>query len=196
MPRLSELDVVNQCLATMGDAPLVTLDDDHPMVPPARKELASQNMKLQSQSWWFNQEQITLFPDPVSGYIMVSEDILTLDDDKPQTFFALRGRRLYNLRANGQDPYVFHKPVALDILREVPFDDLPMTAMALVAARTVLRFQSDYDGDNVKYQRLERDERESYVFFHAQHIRNVKANLLHTSHVARILSNVAPSYNR
>ncbi|APL99496.1 tail protein [Aquamicrobium phage P14] len=194
MARLSELDVVNECLATLGDAPLTAMDEDHPMVAPARTGLVREVTKLCSQSWWFNQETNIFIPDATTGFIMIPEDVLSLNTDQTPPYYAIRGRRLYRLHSNEQDPYKFEAPVRLNFLRHVPFEDLPPTAMRLVADRAVLRFQADYDADEDKNSRLERAERESYVFFHAEHIRNVKANMLQSPGVAVKLSNIRPGY--
>ena len=50
----TELDVVNACLATLGELPLVELTDEHPMVAAARVNLTEAIVSEMHRQWWFN----------------------------------------------------------------------------------------------------------------------------------------------
>lgn len=189
---LTELDVVNACIATLGEAPLNDLDDDHDLVANARNVFKKQSFQVQSVGWWFNKEWVQLLPDPVTGYVMIPNDVASLDTQKnPQ--YSIRGRRLYqNFSGPGVDPFVFTQPIQCLFIRNVPFTELPPTAQVYVSARTVLRFQTTFDGDELKTKQLKEEMDEAFFFFNTEHIRNVNANMLHTSHVLGRLAGIRP----
>lgn len=194
---LTELDVVNACIGSLGEAPLNSLDEDHDLVAQARNVFKKQSFQVQSVGWWFNKESVQLLPDPVSGYIMVPNDCASLDHRSKNPQVTIRGRRLYQPYAGpDQDPYKFDKPLTINYIRVVPFDELPPTAQVYISARTVLRFQTTFDGDELKTRQLTDEEREAFIFFNTEHIRNVRANLLGTQHAQVALAAVRPEAPR
>ena len=189
---MDELDVINDMLATMGEAPLNQIDEDHPYVAAGRRFLASTNRQVQSRGWWFNTEWPNVVPDPVSGFIYIPEDVLSAEGRRGlcANFYTVRGRRLYDL-TNGT--YVItENPVALEIIREVPFDDLPATAAAAVGANAVLRFQKNYDADTTKTGEQTADAADQMMMLKAEHIRQVKANFIYKTTAGAKLAAIAP----
>ena len=191
------LDCVNDMLATMGEAPLNQLDEDHPFVAAGVRYVSSTNKKVQGSGWWFNTETLRLVPDPESGFIYMPNDILTAEGLRGQDgtpacryTYAMRGRRLYDLT---NSTYVItENPVFLKAIREVPFEDLPPTAQDAIAATAVLRFQMNYDGDKGKLEELKTDQNVSWQTLKAEHIRQVRANFLNSPTAAAKIMAVSP----
>lgn len=175
MASITELDVINDMLATLGEAPLNSMDDDHAMVAAGRGILSRVNTREQAKKWWFNTEITTLTPDPENGSIYQPADAISVDPVQPSNEFVVRGRRLYK---PGSGSYVFSQPVECRIIRKVKFEDLPETAAAFIAATAVRDFCRSYDGDKNKMDALERERREAYTTFNSEHIRNSNTNLL------------------
>ena len=175
---LDELEVVNSCLATMGETPLSTLEDDHSYKAAALGYLTHTNRIEQKRGWWFNSEYVELVPDADSKYIYTPLDALavkTIQRCSPR--FAQRGKRLYNVEKNN---YEWDHNVWVDVVRLLPFADLPFHAADVVGYGTVMRFHREFDGDSTRYQQLAADYARSRAELTAENVRNVRPNLLAT----------------
>ena len=176
---LSELDVVNACLATMGETPLNTLEDDHSHKAAALEQLAQTSKIEQKRGWWFNSEYIVLEPD-VSKFIYLPLDALAVKtvDRWNVPLFAQRGRRLYNL---GKNTYEWTQSLRVDLVRLLSFEDLPFHAADVVGYGAVIRFQRSFDGDTTKYQQISQDYARARLELNAEETRNRRPNLLATA---------------
>lgn len=193
----TQLTVVNGCLSTMGESPLNELEPNHPYVQVALLALdRSLNLEL-SRGWWFNQDQVQLLPDAITGSVTVPAD--TLDLDTGWTQLVHRGTRLFD-RLNGTyDLRTFMSSqnipyIAAVVTRAVPFDDLPTMAKHLVALRTQLDFQAAYDADGQRYQQLGMQYRTMDMTLSAQHIRNSNVNVFNSSGVRAKMDRIDPTY--
>lgn len=192
------LDVVNRCLASMGEAPLNTLLEPHEFRGSAVAKLASVSRSVQSRGWWCNIEEITISPAPVTGNIQLPGDCLkwqsgvrksdTITRVAPQPWLVQRGSRLYDVRARS---YVITEDAVGEITREIPFDDLPVLLSDYIAAETVLKFQSNFDADNGKRQELATEWQQAKLQAVAENTRQQGVNLLNlNSSLQRIKSRV------
>lgn len=181
---LTELDVVNDMLASMGEQPLNAIDEDHPLVASAVRILRIANAREQAKSWWFNREIVVIKPDPETGFSYVPGDTLSIDPVSAWTHLVQRGRRLYDPRGRA---YLIGRDVTVHLIREVPFDDLPAMAQAYVSLAAQEDFQKAYDADRLKYEQIIRQKQEAFLVLRAEDIRNAGVNLLYTpSNVARM----------
>lgn len=194
MAYLTELDVVNECLKTLGELPLNTLDDEHDLVPAARSALKRVNMREQAKAWWFNKELTKLTPDVVTGYIAVPSDTIRVDPTDESLNYVQRGDRLYQPYASAAaDKYKFTAPVECWLIRQLPFEDLPATAQTLISVATVLDFQKDYDADRQRVASLQQDYQVAYMTLNAEHIRNVNANRFRSPSMVRTMGLLTPN---
>lgn len=194
MAFLTELDVVNECLKTMGELPLASLDDEHDLVPAARAALARASMREQGKAWWFNKELTKLTPDPTNGYITLPGDTIRVDPTDETLNYVQRGNRLYQPFASAAaDKFKFTQSVECWLVRQLPFEDLPPMAQNLVSISAVLDFQKDFDADQQRVAALQGDYKQAYMTLNAEHIRNVNANRLRGLSFARTFSNIAPN---
>jgi hypothetical protein len=174
---LTELQVVNAQLATMGEAPLPSLDIPHPYVVAGIAKLAEQNKLIQARGWWFNTRKVTLTPDTVDPYAITDLPTGTLQ------VYALDGTPL----SLDEDLALYdHKEEAVvttarevRVVREIAFASLPILANLYVAAAAVYHFQSDFDSDGEKRRTLGEQMTMRYAELHAEHIRVMKTNLLY-----------------
>lgn len=198
----SILDVVNECLATMGEAPLNTLTEPHEFKSSAQRKLDRASRRIQATGWWFNLEAITLQPAPVTGFITLPGDCLkwesgvrssdTLVRAQAKPWLVQRGLRLYDTRNR---TFSINEEVTGELVRFIAFDDLPPVVNDYIAAETVLKFQSDYDADNSKRQELSEAAKITRMEARAEQIRQSKVNFLNNnSRLARI-KNVTRRYN-
>lgn len=178
MPALTTLDVVNDMLATLGELPINSVDEGHPMVPAALRILATASAREQAKSWWFNKELTDLVPD-LSGTIYLPNDTLRVDPQATTLNYVQRGRRLYKpYETSAADKYRFTHKVRCWLIREVPFEDLPVPAQHVVSFSAQLEFLKAYEADQNKVQQVAMLYREAMMTLNAEHTRNVGANLL------------------
>lgn len=174
---VTELEVINACLATLGEAPLNTMEDDHSFKAAAQDKLNTTNLEVQKLGFWFNTEHLDLIPDATDGnFIYVPQDVLEV---RPLVgtgaMYAQRGRRLFNV---GENSYAFTNAVCVRVVRLLPFEDLPYHAAAAVRDEATLRFQHVYDGDAVRYRELTQMAMLSRAQLMAEEVRQRKPNLL------------------
>lgn len=184
----TRLDVVNDCLATLGEAPLNTLAEPHEYKASATRLLDRVNQEIQATGWWCNTEAITLRPATSTGYVQLpgdcikwesgvrSSDALIRSQAKP--WLVQRGTRLYDTRNR---TYAVNEEVTGELVRLLPFEDLPTILNEYVAAATVLRFQSDIDADNSRRQELSQRFTLARIEARSENIRQLKVNFLNNN---------------
>lgn len=170
---ITELDVVNSCLATIGELPLVELADDHPLVAAARQNFNEARVAEVSRQWWFNTDYCTL-EQANDKFIYVPGDAIAVTPIGRDEL-TMRGRRLYNRL---ESTFEVAGPIRAWVIRDIQFDELPAPAQLLVKHATVLQFQLNYDADEAKTQKLEALYSNSYRLLNAEHTRQVRLNQL------------------
>lgn len=176
--HLTELDVVNNCLATQGLAPLNELEEDNPDVAAILRMLKQESHKVQAKGWWFNTETTILYADPESQFIYVPLDTI---DCRPvnrvggQRPITIRGRRFYDPN-NGV--YEMENGIAMEceVIREVPFEDLPANAKVLIDARTRITYQQYYDAAQDKLRIIMGEAQEAHVNLEREQMRQYRYN--------------------
>lgn len=180
---VTQLRVVNDCLAVMGETPLNTLQEEHDYKAAALTRLRATSERIQARKgngWWFNAETLTLTVHPADSRIYLPGDVGTVTVLAERPALAQRGRVLYNLD-EGTDKFAEGVTYTARMVRLLPFEQIPLTVAEFIAASTVLAFQSEYDGDQTKTRNLMQAVREWETDAMAEHIRNRKVNLLDTS---------------
>lgn len=188
MAQTTTLNVVNACLKTMGETPLNSVDADHPFVQAALDTLQQANTLEQQVGWWFNSDFPTLQPDAHTGFVYLPTDTLNVEVEKVQ--YVQRGNRLFDTWNN---TFNIAEPVVTRIIREIPFEDLPENVRVMISLRTQLDFQSAYDGDEAKYQKLYAAYGQAYSRVRRMHIRNQRPNMFNTPHAQSILRRIQPA---
>jgi hypothetical protein len=153
---MQTLDVVNEMLGTMGEAPLNTLEDPHAFRGACLSTLSNLSRQIQAKGWWFNREKLVLAPSALDSTIYLPGDFISVRVPRNAYGQATRnvvqrGRRLYDTEAG---TFAFTSSVTVDVVRLIPFQDLPEVAAQYIASKAVLQFQSKYDGDTAKSREL------------------------------------------
>lgn len=167
------LDVVNECLGTMGEVPLNTLAEPHAFKGAILQLLTKYDKTCQATGWWYNRENLTLKLSALDNKIYLPGDTISVRPCNPRV--VQRGRVLYD--TENATP-VFTEDQDVVLIRRVPFDELPESVANYIGAKTVLRFQAVYDGDSQKTRELEGQLRLAYIELRADETRNTKANLI------------------
>src|SRR5690606_23746633 len=115
------LDIVNACLATMGETPLNSLEEDHSYKAAAEEKLRRSHESLSSRSLWFNSEWLKLGPQADTEYIYVPQDVIGVDARSHCRNYRVtqRGRRLYDI---GRNKYEFDRAVTVKVKRHLDYD--------------------------------------------------------------------------
>lgn len=179
---VTQLDVVNRCLASMGEAPINSLATNNAIVTSAINAFNTALLSEQGRGWWFNTESIKLVPTTDQEYFVPS-DVLGLTADTNPPWLSIRARKLYDNR-NGTK-FEGTQDVKVQVIRLVPFEDLPYHAQAMIRDAAVLLFQSDFDGDQEKMANADRAFQNSFILCRSEHIRAVRANMLYQGGVGQ-----------
>lgn len=170
---VTQLTVVNACLASMGEEPINSLAETNAFVNSALFALENANVNEQSEGWWFNKEKIKLQPD-VNGEYIVPSDVIDLDIESTPGWLTIRNGRLYN--TDGGVVYTGTGPLDVNVIRLLPFEDVPFHGKRLIKASAVVLFQQSYDGDSTKIKEAETEYMLARQLAKSQHIRAVGAN--------------------
>lgn len=186
---ITELDVVNACLRSMGETPLNGIDLDHPYVASALGILGEMLVLELELGWWFNTDYITLHPDPDTGYVYVPADSLNCEMCPQDTRFVERGNRMFD---TWESTFVIAQDLPVRIFRNIPFEDLTLAARLMISLRTQLSFQDAFDGDQAKYQKLYAQYQQAYGRVRRLHIKNQKLNMYLTAFSSGAMGMVRP----
>jgi hypothetical protein len=169
----------------MGEVPLNTLNEPHEFKASALRILSRVDSTVQSKGWWYNREELTLTPDPVNSWITLPGDALKVESGvrslrnlsryRAKPYLVARGRRMYNTLTGS---YEITEDVTVQIVRQVPFDDLPQVVQDYITAWTVLRFQSLYDSDTRKREELAQEAARTRVEVVSEDVRQSRVNLI------------------
>lgn len=177
---VTQLSVVNKCLAIMGEAPLNSLAETHTYKTAALNRLDAERSRILAKGWWFNDETVTLAVSPLDSRIYLPGDTLSVVvlDQRPK--LAQRGRILYNLD-DATDLFPATDTYTARIIRDLAIENIPTSAAEYIATATVLWFQNEYDGDQTKTRNLAQALEDRKAEAMAEHIRNRRVNLLNNS---------------
>ena len=87
-----ELPAVNEILASVGQAPVTTLDQTNPDVAIAYDTLINTSREVQSEGWLFNTEEYYPMTPDANGEIVIANNILQIDlhDEKDSQYESIR----------------------------------------------------------------------------------------------------------
>ncbi len=193
MAFITELDVVNACLQSMGRSPLNSLASGSPIIASAQQCLRDALMEEEGIGWWFNTEYLELSPD-ANGFVFVPTDTLGLVVDANPPWMTQRGNRIYDNRVG--DYYKTTGKTKVVLTRLVPLDDLPYQAQRLVQCSAVLSFQDSYDADELKIKTATAAYQKAYTIIKAQHTRAVAANMLEQGGAGSTMQRTRRFYGR
>jgi hypothetical protein len=158
-----ELPAVNEILASVGQAPVTTLDQTNPDVAIAYDTLLNVSREVQAEGWTFNTEEFYKLSPDANGEIVIANNILQIDlhDEKDNQYEAVRrSGKLYEKINHTYDwtTLTGWDTVACDIVWFFDWVDLPRPIQDYIVARTAAIVSSRIVGDPQQYQILSQKE--------------------------------------
>ena len=164
-----ELPAVNEILASVGQAPVTTLDQTNPDVAIAYNTLLQVSREVQAEGWTFNTEfNVTKTTDDNKEYI-IPNDILQIDLTHNSTNYAKSVVRRTKPGETNPKLYDRYKhtyeitseakgEIKVDIVYRFDWVDLPIPIQDYIVARTAAIVSSRIVGDPTQYQILQEKE--------------------------------------
>lgn len=154
----SELDAINVMLATLGEAPINTLESEEgisPDVAIAKNTLEEINREVQARGWSFNtEEKIKLIPSE-EGEVVLPANCLGFFPSFFDNALIQRGNRVYD---KFNHTYNIGKAIEADIILLLNFEELPEVAKRFITIRAARIFQDRALSSEVLYKITSRDE--------------------------------------
>ncbi len=158
-----ELPAVNEILASVGQAPVTTLDQTNPDVAIAYDTLLNVSREVQSEGWTFNTEEYYPMTPDANGEIVIANNILQIDlhDEKDNQYESVRrSGKLYEKINHTFDwtTLTGWDTVRCDIVWFFDWVDLPRPIQDYIVARAAAIVSSRIVGDLQMFQILQAKE--------------------------------------
>lgn len=157
----TELQAVNQILASVGQAPVTTLEQTNPDVAIAYNTLLEVSREIQAEGWTFNRECNYPIPTNIDNEIVIADNIIQMDLCKHHVdnFGKDAIRRDGRLYDRHKHTYKWEKsPVYVDITWLFNWEDLPFPHRDFITSRAAAIVSSRIVGDSTQYQILSQKE--------------------------------------
>ena len=158
-----ELPAINEILASVGQAPVTTLDQTNPDVAIAYNTLLQVSREVQAEGWIFNTEEFYELTPNTDGEIVIANNILQIDlhAEKDNSYEAIRRNgKLYEKINHTYDwtTLTGWEKVACDIVWLFDWVDLPRPFQDYITARAAAIVSTRIVGDPGQYQVLAQKE--------------------------------------
>lgn len=163
------LEAVNLILPKLGEHPVTSVTSRSPTMAVVLPIIERNLRETLQPGWWFNTHRLTLHPDPETGEIGVSNDVLSFVAD--HEICSVRKNKLHDSTNN---TYAWHRAVPGVLISLVPFDELPETAASLVFAASAVEACVTDIGmtDEVRMWTAQAAEAEARM--KSEHLRNMR----------------------
>ena len=158
----TELQAINQILASVGQAPVTTLERTNPDVAISYDTLLQVSREVLNEGWTFNREYSYPFTPNEKGEILYPNNVLQLDaSNDPRYLYATkydtvkRDGKLYDRRNH---TYVFTDTIYCDVKWYFDWDDLPIPIQDYILAKAASMVSMRLVGDTSQYQVLQQQE--------------------------------------
>lgn len=182
----TELDAVNAILFTIGESPVNSLESTTSVdVINARTLITSESRKVQDQGWTFNTQEGVFIPsDSFSQMIPWRNNWLRVMDGSSGSPYTHRAGNLYD-RTSRTD--LFPGGVTVELIEEVPFDELPYCFQTYITCKAARRFNGGSFGDPNTDTEIARQEQEAKIACNEYELDYGKYSIFTDAHVQGLL---------
>ena len=158
-----ELPAVNEILASVGQAPVTTLDQTNPDVAIAYDTLLNVSREVQAEGWIFNTEEFYELTPDTNGEIVIPNNVLQIDlhAEKDDQYEAIRRNgKLYEKINHTYDwtTLTSWETVACDIVWFFDWVDLPRPIQDYIVAKASTVVSTRIVGDPQQFRILQAKE--------------------------------------
>jgi hypothetical protein len=189
---LTELDIVNSMLRTIGIDGLTSTDTDHPDYVEALQVLNEVRADVNKLGYWYNTSYPTLELN-ASNEIVLPANSLSSDPCDRSRNYVKRGSKLFDM---DNRTYTIDAAVQVKLVENLEIEEMPETAKSYIKAKARYEFYADNDGDAQQVARLERDRLRAWAEFYREHIRNRDINHRDSPAAMRIRKGVRSTNER
>ena len=147
----SKLQAINLMLASIAQLPVNTTESKNLYAIAALDVLERTNRETQECGWWFNTDPGVVFTPTNDGEIRLPDNCLRILDVNERMNAVIRDGKLYDpIRKT----HFFGKPLVLDVISLLDFEDIPYTAKQYIARLATEQFFTNRDGEQNKLVQL------------------------------------------
>lgn len=184
---ITTLDAVNVILGAIGESPVSTIEENEVIdASLALTTLRNASFEVQSAGWQFNTDEKFLINPDVRKEIVLPANTLRVDTtgDSKELDLVIRRSRLYDRKNH---TFEIDKPVTVDLVTMLDFEDLPSAARWYITIKASRRFQDKYMGDVSLHQFQQVDEENAMRMMKEEDMRSGDANLLTSAPASTVL---------
>lgn len=183
----TELEAINTMLSVIGESPVNTVEGSGVVdAVLARQILHEVSRHVQARGWHWNTDcKRTLPLSYPEKEIILPANTLSVDTTGPDAHWDVvqRGSRLYDrLRHTFQ----FERPLTVDLVTLLPFDDLPQAAREYIVIRAGRIFQDRVVGSEQLNSFTLADEQRSWACLHAAQCRSADFSVRRSPTVSQL----------
>ena len=167
-----ELKAVNEILASVGQAPVTSLDQTNPDVAICYDTLMEVSRQVQAEGWTFNTEYNYPIQVNSDGHVVVTNNMLALDlcigrvenMDRDVVKRTYKGEELLYDKVTHSFEWTDNETVYCDVVWLFDWQDLPKPIQAFIVSRASVIVSQRIVSDPNLYQMLQQQE----VYLRAQ----------------------------
>jgi len=184
---MTELEAINLMLSAIGETGVSTIDSQHPDAVNSRALLNQARREVLGTGYWFNQEDNLTISLNSDNELVLPSTCISADPHDTALNYTQRGIRMYD---KTNHTYKFAGPVLVDVILDMPFEDLPATAQTYIMYSAAHALQSNFVGDERKLKNLATRWDMARRAFNADEIRNCDYNARNTPRAKKLLSGI------
>lgn len=175
---MTKLEAVNRILEAIGEDPVSSLKSGLSDAETAERFLDRTSKQIQRRGWHCNTEHnLRLIPDN-QGYIQLPGNTLKVDSVGKSRHIDVvkRGKRLYERR---KKTFIFNQPIFVEIILELPWDDLDFALQDFISALAAQKYQASVMGSVALDQTFtSRDVQEAWIALLENEADNEDSNII------------------
>jgi len=182
---MTERDAINEILLSLNELPLEETDivDDIPIAITVNKELDIAKKKILSAGWFFNTMNMSLVPN-TDGYIPVPKTFLSVDGGSAEPNLIVRDWKLFD---KDLLTFVFETNKDVEIIDNIPFDDVPYITADYIVKLATLTAYTDIIGDATGISKRENTLKDAKIESIREDANKQDGNLLTDTHSSGLL---------
>jgi hypothetical protein len=177
---MTELDAVNEVLASIGEAPVNSVGTGLSESRLAQLQLERSSRDVQRHGWYFNTSPNAKLIPNNKKEIQLPRNTLKLDTGSQR--FQARGRKLYDVVNR---TYQMGGTIHTTLVVGLDWEELPESVKMYIVVKASRIFQNDFLGSSTLARFHLRDEQEALAHLEAEELESGNYSLMNNPGIAR-----------